>query len=937
MMLAPIRSRLLLCAALLLLVLATPVFAQPSGVIAGRVTDTHTGRPVAGAELHLRLYGGEEDLETVRSDRRGRYRFDGLDSGYYVVFASSSDRYLGALSDGTICHPGLTFRELFGFRCGGPAVDPPPISLSAAEVREVSFTLTVGGAITGQVTEASTGEPVDGVRMMAYERLQNTTNEALTGADGTFRIGPLPTGRYRVSTGSGELANEAYDGIHCPGRFGNCGPVVGDPLPVSVRQVVAGIDFSLEQLGTIAGRVTAVESGAPLGGVTVFAHAGDNLTASVVTGPDGRYRIGGLFAGDYRVFTSDAPDHVDEIYGGGPCNGACGEAEPAVLVPVAIDQVAGGIDFTLEPGAAISGTVTAEETGAPLEGVGIRVRLPDSQFPFSGATGPDGRYRIGSLPAGAYRLHTVAAAAQGVADEAYDGVACGLDSGVCAVDAGPLVAVTTGEAVGGIDFSLEPLGAITGRVVDRSSGAPISGMTVLLWDLRGGLRFASTDVDGAWFSPPLPRGAYGVETEGWPEASEYVDQLYDDVPCFLGRCDPAAGTPVMVASGSTTAGIEIALPRGAAIEGRVTREDGGAPVAFAHVLAYDASGRFDARDQVDAEGRYRIAGLPDGDYHLVSQVGFGLVDEVFDRLQCVHGSGLACEPLEGLPVHAEAAAPPPEAHFSLASRFRPGVPCRQSPTRLCLAGDRFEVGIRHSTGGGNDAQGLRRSISDSAGAFTFFGDDNLEAVVRVVDACAPFDRFWVLAASLSDLDVSAGVRDTVTGDARFYFGLDFEPVLDSGAFDTCAAVAPPAPARVGPVAAADPQPAAAPAVPPAAVTTGTCVAGPETLCLLGGRFEVSAEWDDGTGGSGPAGAESLGDRSGYLWFHRSGAPEVAVKMIDACSLERPAYWLFAAGLTNSEVRVTVTDTVSGQSREIFNPLGQPFRPVRDLGTFDACP
>jgi hypothetical protein len=206
----------------------------------------------------------------------------------------------------------------------------------------------------------------------------------------------------------------------------------------------------------------------------------------------------------------------------------------------------------------------------------------------------------------------------------------------------------------------------------------------------------------------------------------------------------------------------------------------------------------------------------------------------------------------------------------------------------------------------------------------------------VVDACDAFDRFWVLGASLSDLGVSLGVRDTVTGEARFYHGLDHEPALDSAAFDTCADVAPPAPARVAPVSATGPPMAPRTAF-ATAVTTGSCVPGPATLCLLDGRFEVVAEWDDGAGGSGTAGTASLGDRSGYLWFRRPGAPEVALKMIDACSLERPAYWLFAGGLTTSEVRVTVTDTETGESREIFNPLGRAFEPVRDLGAFGGCP
>jgi hypothetical protein len=64
---------------------------------------------------------------------------------------------------------------------------------------------------------------------------------------------------------------------------------------------------------------------------------------------------------------------------------------------------------------------------------------------------------------------------------------------------------------------------------------------------------------------------------------------------------------------------------------------------------------------------------------------------------------------------------------------------------------------------------------------------------------------------------------------------------------------------------------------------------------------------------------------------------VAVKALDACATQRPGFWFFAGGLTDSSAVLTVTDTVSGESQQYLNPLGRPFPPIRDLGRFDACP
>lgn len=50
------------------------------GRLEGRVTD-YRGDPVRGAEVEVRLRGEDDALATARSDRRGRYAFDGLPQG----------------------------------------------------------------------------------------------------------------------------------------------------------------------------------------------------------------------------------------------------------------------------------------------------------------------------------------------------------------------------------------------------------------------------------------------------------------------------------------------------------------------------------------------------------------------------------------------------------------------------------------------------------------------------------------------------------------------------------------------------------------------------------------------------------------------------------------------------------------------------------------
>jgi hypothetical protein len=46
--------------------------------------------------------------------------------------------------------------------------------------------------------------------------------------------------------------------------------------------------------------------------------------------------------------------------------------------------------------------------------------------------------------------------------------------------------------------------------------------------------------------------------------------------------------------------------------------------------------------------------------------------------------------------------------------------------------------------------------------------------------------------------------------------------------------------------------------------------------------------------------------------------------------------VFAGGLTDVGIEITVTDTLSGVSKTYENPAGQAFRPVRDTVAFGGC-
>jgi hypothetical protein len=119
--------------------------------------------------------------------------------------------------------------------------------------------------------------------------------------------------------------------------------------------------------------------------------------------------------------------------------------------------------------------------------------------------------------------------------------------------------------------------------------------------------------------------------------------------------------------------------------------------------------------------------------------------------------------------------------------------------------------------------------------------------------------------------------------------------------------------------------------------TGKCAPSPTQLCLNQGRFGVRATWTTSTG-SGPGMAVPFAGDSGSFWFFSPTNIEMDVKVLNACV---PAlgnrYWVFAAGLTNVAVDLTVTDTETGTIKTYHNPQGQVFQPITDLNAFATCP
>ncbi len=120
-----------------------------------------------------------------------------------------------------------------------------------------------------------------------------------------------------------------------------------------------------------------------------------------------------------------------------------------------------------------------------------------------------------------------------------------------------------------------------------------------------------------------------------------------------------------------------------------------------------------------------------------------------------------------------------------------------------------------------------------------------------------------------------------------------------------------------------------------ALASSDCVPSATVMCLHNDEFRVQALFVTSGGLSGEAHAVELVADSGYLWFFAASNIEVVVKVLDGCT-SNSHFWVFAGGLTDVRVLLTVTDTVAEISRNYDNPLGRAFLPIQDTSAFATC-
>jgi len=646
-----IAALLFACSLFTLFVFVPSAFAdelapEAPGIIAGVVRNAQ-GEPQAG--INVTLYKLNSNLPNLWTGSRatvtsadGTYRFPLLLVGIYRV---------------GVIDPTKVYAE--SYYPAAPKLDQATdITILGNQLTNIDLTLQPGSQIRGVITWAE-ALTVTNTSVELFQQLEEPANNRWQSVQSiyitslanssVYSFTGLSATSYRICARGytrSFMIYECYDNVYEVSRATNLTLTVGATLSDVNILLGDGADYA-----QISGRVTTVHN-EPLADIDVYASpvaAGwPSLSAasmlplppttplsthmrgggpvlpyygydgySARTDSQGNYHLPMLTAGGYILSFNDPDSHYAFTY-----YRDAQLAEAATVLNVAQKQIISDVNAELEASSYIVGNVTI--LGQPASNAYITAEL---ETPFGWRAirsvqtdSNNGRYQLAGLPAGTYRVTAYGSIYDEYMSYAYQGYFGGNTQ-----ETATKITLTVG-ATKTADIALSGTeqfeGSISGQIT--AGGAPVAGIKVVLY--RGGDLYCC--------SPSFLRPVVYVFTDA---DGRYTISGLTTTPFHVGAIDPAGiyattyytgyGVPafanlLIVEDGKATTGINIDLPLGGAISGRVTQRDG-APVSGLFVSIYvpaqndPFSGNavpISNNMQTDATGRYRVSGLHAGDY-----------------------------------------------------------------------------------------------------------------------------------------------------------------------------------------------------------------------------------------------------------------------------------------------------------------------------------
>ncbi|GFE59357.1 carboxypeptidase regulatory-like domain-containing protein [Geobacter sp. AOG1] len=252
-----------------------PITLIKSAAITGTVTASGGGA-IQGISVELRDTNGNwiSGPNQTQTDAVGNYTLNGLQAGSYkLYFNGAAQGYIGQWYNGK-----------------SDSTSADTITLSTGQTQTANAILTLGGIITGQVTNGATG--IQNVSVELRDTNGNWIpgiNSAMTNASGNYTMGGIPAGNYKLyfNGSNAGYSSQWYNGKSDSGSANTLNVTAGGTYPLTTAVLTALPPIS------VAGSVIDNAS-TPLNGVTIE-QLGSANTATSTT--DGTFAINNIPGG----------------------------------------------------------------------------------------------------------------------------------------------------------------------------------------------------------------------------------------------------------------------------------------------------------------------------------------------------------------------------------------------------------------------------------------------------------------------------------------------------------------------------------------------------------------------------------------------------------------------------------------------------------------
>jgi protocatechuate 3,4-dioxygenase beta subunit len=488
-----------------------------TGLIAGRVVDAESRRPVAGAAIYAALSGPMSSYEPVLTDEQGRFVLRDLPKGAFLIRAWRQGYVDGAYARATPVVGNL----------GEPFTLADDERVGDVVIRMWKFA-AIGGAVTDEAGEPMVGvtvralarRVVNGRRVVSFEQMQGYTDT--TDDRGMYRIAGLAPGEYIVVV-----------------------PVTSASWPKSLARLTASTPGAGGPRSDLPTYSTSrwLQGGSSGGGPGSLIEVGDEAFAIAH-----RETFGGRMGGSPLV-AGVRPDGTLLVYETQFYPGAATMARASVI-KLGSGAEQSGVDFRLQPAPAspVSGVVTGPD--GPARDLAVRLVHADTlqmtADPETSMTATDenGRFTFLGIPPGQYVVRilkaprTVSTGATELTQSVRTG--SGAGGGISIIEAAPRTLpndptwwaeapVTVGDRpVDGVSLSLREGIKLSGRVefvgsaprtdlrgfgavyIERADGSPANTTTTY------SLRYGRIDGQGNLSTYGQVPGQYFVRVSGAP-------------------------------------------------------------------------------------------------------------------------------------------------------------------------------------------------------------------------------------------------------------------------------------------------------------------------------------------------------------------------------------------------------------------------------------